>query len=168
MQHHLLAAMSVVNLFCEYSILFAVMKSKQIISVLTFLGVMVMLLVNSSCQENRRDRIEREAKEYTSKSCPAVQYQDPVLTITLDSLVFHADDPQNNYTYFYSFDGDAEAQANLNAKRDELYQTMLERVRNSVDLRHIKEEGFNIVYAYYKAGTDEKIIEFVFTPEDYR
>jgi len=43
----------------------------------------------------------------------------------------------------------------------------LAAVRNSVDLRHVKAEGLDIVYSYYNPETGEEITSFTFTPADY-
>ena len=40
-------------------------------------------------------------------------------------------------------------------------------VRNSVDLRHVKAEGLDIVYSYYNSETGEEITSFTFTKEEY-
>jgi len=125
--------------------------------------IVTLLMVLTSCQESKRARIEREAKEFTEKNCPRAEFEDIII---LDSLVCHNDD-SNDYIMYYSVHGDSTMIAEVKEKQAVLYEPMLSAVRNSIDLRHIKAEGLNIVYIYYDAETGKKITEFKFTPKDY-
>lgn len=127
------------------------------------LAFMLMALSFVSCQESKRDRIEREAREYTEKSCPRAEFQD---IIYLDSLVCH-NDSLNNYVYYYSVKADSQMVQQMKSGYDDARKVLLKGVRNSIDLRYIKEERLNIVYAYYDAQTHKLIQKYVFTPNDY-
>ena len=127
------------------------------------LALLSLALSLVSCQESRRDRIEREAREYTEKSCPRAEFQD---IIYLDSLVCR-NDSLDNYVYYYSVRADSAMVERMKSGYDESRELLLKGVRNSIDLRYIKEERLNIVYAYYDARTHELIQKYVFTPEDY-
>ena len=129
----------------------------------TLLLLMAALLLLTACQESKRERFEREAREYTAKNCPRVEFED---LIFLDSLVC-PNDGSNTYTLYYSIHGDSTAMADLVEQYDDLYAALLGGVRNSVDLRHVKAEGLDIVYAYYNPETGEEITSFTFKPEDY-
>jgi hypothetical protein len=129
----------------------------------TLLLLTTALLLLTACQESKRERFEREAREYTAKNCPRAEYED---LIFLDSLVC-PNDGSNTYTLYYSIHGDSAAMADLNEQYDDLYAVLLGGVRNSVDLRHVKAEGLDIVYAYYNPETGEEIASFTFKPEDY-
>ncbi len=131
-------------------------------AVITFFAVVVISSM-CSCQESKRERLEREAKEYTEKNCPCPIVQD---IIYLDSLVCH-NDGNNDYIYYYSVKGDSAMYAEMNSKYKEGREALLKSVRNSVDLRFVKAEGLNIIYSYYDATTHHKIQEYVFTPKDY-
>lgn len=126
-------------------------------------ALLLILLMVTSCQESKRDRIEREAREFTQKNCPRAEFDDLII---LDSLVFH-NDGSDNFTYYYSIHDDSAAMAEITAKYDDLYAALLTAVRNSVDLRHIKAEGLNIIYSYNNPDTGEEIARFDFTPEAY-
>ena len=125
--------------------------------------LLAVLLTFTACQESKRDRIEREAREFTEKNCPRAEFEDLII---LDSLVFH-NDGSNNFTYYYSIHGDSANMAEMVAQYDQLNITLLTAVRNSVDLRYIKKEGLNIIYSYYNPDTKEQIASFCFKPEDY-
>ncbi len=127
------------------------------------LALLSLTLSLVSCQESRRDRIEREAHEYTEKNCPRAEFQD---IIYLDSLVCR-NDSLDNYVYYYSVRADSAMVERMKSGYDESRELLLKGVRNSIDLRYIKAERLNIVYAYYDARTHELIQKYVFTPEDY-
>jgi len=57
--------------------------------------------------------------------------------------------------------------AEMVAQYELLQGELLKAVRNSVDLRHIKSEGLNIIYSYYNPDTKQEIASFCFKPEDY-
>ena len=138
-------------------------KKRPAYILIACVSLMLMILV-SSCQESKRERFEREAREFTKKNCPRPEFEDIII---LDSLVCH-NDSNNNYTYCYSVKADSIMLEEMELKHDELKENLLKAVRNSIDLRHVKEEGLNIVYAYYNAETHEKLTEFCFTTKDYR
>lgn len=125
--------------------------------------MMIAMLLLTACQESKRERFEREAREFTAKNCPRAEWDD---LIFLDSLVC-PNDGSNTITYYYSIHSDSASMAEIVDKYDDLYTTLLGAVRNSVDLRHVKEEGLNIVYSYNNPDTGEEITTFTFTPEDY-
>ncbi|MBO4451757.1 MAG: hypothetical protein J5770_04985 [Bacteroidaceae bacterium] len=125
--------------------------------------MMIAMLLLTACQESKRERFEREAREFTAKNCPRAEWDD---LIFLDSLVC-PNDGSNTITYYYSIHSDSASMVEIVDKYDDLYTTLLGAVRNSVDLRHVKEEGLNIVYSYNNPDTGEEITTFTFTPEDY-
>lgn len=136
----------------------------RIIKQLAFPALMLTTIALTSCQETREERFEREAREFTQKNCPRAEFED---IIYLDSLVYH-NDGSNNYMHCYSVKGDSAMLAMMDLQHDELFDRLLTAVRNSVDMRHVKEAGLNIMYVYYNAKSHEKITEFCFTPDDYR
>mgnify|MGYP007069910442 CR=1 FL=1 len=125
---------------------------------------LALIVLVTSCQESKRERFEREAREFTKKNCPRAEFEDIII---FDSLVCH-NDGNNDYVYCYSVKADSIMLEQLEQMHDELKENFLKAVKNSVDLRHVKEEGLNIVYAYYNAETHEMLTEFRFTTEDYR
>lgn len=136
-------------------------KTQRIIHLIAVLTIMMTAM---SCQESIGERFEREASEFTKRNCPRAEFQD---IIYLDSLVYH-NDGTNDYKYCYSVKADSIMLAEIVNQSDELKARLLQGIRNSVDLRHVKEAGLNIIYAYYNAENDELITEFRFGTEDYR
>lgn len=125
--------------------------------------LLVMVMVLAACQESKRDRFAREAREYTEKNCPHAEFGD---VIFLDSLTC-PNDGSNTLTYHYSIHGDSTDIAAVVNNYNDLFSALLGAVRNSVDLRHVKAEGLNITYTYYNSETGEEITSFSFKPEDY-
>jgi len=127
-----------------------------------YLALILTVLVLVSCQENRLDRIEREAREYTVRNCPK-----PVDEITtLDSVVFHNDGSQN-YTYYYKVMLTEEQHETFKSIIDDIREKTERGVRNSIELKAMKEAGLNFVYVYRDAATDKAIAKFSVMKEDY-
>ena len=120
------------------------------------------LLMLFSCQESKEERLERETREYTQKNCPEKidEY------VTLDSLVYH-NDGSGNYYYYYSVEADSEAVAMLAQHKPELRKEHLGRIRNSVDMKHIKQMGLSINILYHDHAAHRLILDFLFTPSEY-
>ena len=140
------------------------LHNRRTANILATCLALALIVLLSSCQESKRERFEREARECTKKNCPRPEFEDIII---LDSLVCH-NDGNNDYVYCYSVKADSIMLEQMEQMHEQLKESLLMAVRNSVDLRHVKEEGLNIVYAYYNAETHEKVSEFRFTTEDYR
>ena len=140
------------------------LHNRRTTNILAACLALTLMVFVTSCQESKRERFEREAREFTKKNCPRPEFEDIII---LDSLVCH-NDSNNDYVYYYSVKADSIMLEEMEQQHEQLKENLLKAIRNSVDLRHVKEEGLNIVYAYYNAETHEKLTEFRFTTEDYR
>lgn len=140
------------------------LHNRRTTNILAACLALTLMVFVTSCQESKRERFEREAREFTKKNCPRPEFEDIII---LDSLVCH-NDSNNDYVYYYSVKADSIMLEEMEKQHEQLKENLLKAIRNSVDLRHVKEEGLNIVYAYYNAETHEKVSEFRFTTEDYR
>ena len=127
------------------------------------LTILSMLLLLTACQEKKLDRLEREAKEYTVRHCPKTM--DPITV--LDSVVFH-NDGSLDYIYYYSVTMTDELRENFETVREEVREQTLKGVRNSIELKMVKEAGLNIIYLYRDAETGEEIMKNSYTREDYQ
>lgn len=144
----------------------------QALKAATMACVLSLLMVFTSCQESKTQRLEREAQELTERNCP--QRITPDGTVILDSIVFH-DDGSNEIKYFYRVNTDDEGVVKLQLQKKQIQQSLLSGVNNSIDLRHVKEMGVTIAHYYYRIKTDsldnsrrEEILTFRFTKDDYR
>lgn len=140
------------------------LHNRRTTNILAACLALTLMVFVTSCQESKRERFEREAREFTKKNCPRPEFEDIII---LDSLVCH-NDSNNDYVYYYSVKADSIMLEEMEQQHEQLKENLLKAIRNSVDLRHVKEEGLNIVYAYYNTETHEKVSEFRFTTEDYR
>ena len=137
----------------------------QILNVRNILVLAAGMLLISSCQESKTARFERETQEFTKKNCPQV-VNGNYKWIVLDSLVFH-DDGSNNYISYYTVNSDSIDVSLLDQVWDDFSQELRRGVINSVELRHVKEAGLNILYTYRDSKTQKELAKFVFTKEDY-
>lgn len=122
----------------------------------------LLLLTVSSCQEKKLDRLARMASNYTERNCP--RRMDEVTT--LDSIVF-APSKSMDYRYCYTLTLTDEQRASFLSMKDDIRDGNLKDVRNSIELRSIKESRLNISYEYYDASTHKLLATFTYTPEEY-
>ncbi len=130
-------------------------------------AVMLALLiaVASSCQESKRQRVERESKRFTERECP--KSVSPENNVILDSLVFHDIEGNNDYIYYYTIDADEDGLANLEEQKEEMRSAILTSIRNSVELKGVKEMGLTLVYKYYNKADGKLVLEYKFAKEEY-
>jgi hypothetical protein len=127
------------------------------------LTILSMLLLLMACQEKKFDRLEREAREYTVRNCPKVIDQ----ITTLDSIAFH-NDGSLDYIYYYNVTLTDELREGFESVREGVREQTLKGLRNSIELKMVKEAGLNIVYVYRDAETGKEIMRNSFTQEDYQ
>lgn len=127
------------------------------------LPVFLFLMCLVSCQEKLLDRFERETEEYTIRNCPKQVDQ----ITTLDSLVFR-NDGSLNYTYYYSVQLTDEQRTEFSKHKANLEENTLKAVRNSIDLKAVKEAGLNIGCTYIDANTGKTLCKLRFTKEQYQ
>lgn len=125
---------------------------------LPLLGMMLF----ASCQESLEERAEREAREYTEKNCPT----PPENGVITDSLVFN----KSNKTQFYylTFTGEIDEPEMIAGHEDELRQQLLEQIRYNPTLRPYKEAGFSFAYVCRSQKTGKTVLNYKFTPKDYK
>ena len=121
-----------------------------------------MLLLLAACQEKKFDRFEREAYEYTVRNCPK---QMDEITV-LDSMVFH-NDGSLDYKYYYTVQLDEDQHQALKDILDDLKERTAKNVRNSIELKAMKEAGLNFVYIYRDAQTGKHVAKYTITKEEY-
>ncbi len=125
------------------------------------IAIAALLTALCCCQESLPDRCAREAKEYTSKKCPA-----PIDEYTvMDSLTF--DKATLTLSYYYTMRGNADNKANI--VRDKAHKALVDQVRNSTALKAYKDEGYRFGYIYHSAKNPKEVLySTVITEKDYR
>ena len=128
--------------------------------------LLLTILELSTCQEKRKDRFEREAREYTQTHCPQ-PYGDGVTT--LDSMVFTPNDSTvGDLKLYYSLQLTDEQRTAFMDKLGDIGDENLKVVRNSVLFAKHKDAGVSFTYIYHDAATGDKMVEYHFTPKDYK
>lgn len=125
--------------------------------------VLLLSVCLMSCQEKLLDRFEREAEEYTARNCP--KQMDSITT--LDSIVCR-NDGLLNYTYYYTLQLTDEQRKEFSKHKTEIEENTLKAVRNSIELKNVKEAGLNIEYIYLDAETGKTLCHLRFTKEQYK
>ena len=116
--------------------------------------------VLTSCQESMEERCAREAREYTQQKCPA--FINKVTRI--DSLTFDA--TTHTISYCYSLMGAADVAGSVN--EGEARQSLLNEIKNSMNLKAYRDEGYNIRYVYHSDSRPSEVMyEVTFTKNDY-
>ncbi len=124
---------------------------------------LVALLLAASCTESFSERRQREAREFSQRECPRMVDA----YIRMDSMAFVADPV--GLVYYYTVLGELDNDSLLTPDVvEDFRQRLLENIRNDINMRRDKEEGFTFTYHYTSESTGKTFIEASFGPEDYR
>ena len=119
------------------------------------------LVLLTSCQESLEDRCQREAKEFTEKSCP--RHIDT--EIVLDSMTFEK--ATHTISYLYTLNGSLDDTAKVDSAH--FRELLLMEVKNSTNLKLYKDAGYSFRYTYYsEKDSGTKLFEATFRENDYR
>ena len=114
-----------------------------------------------ACQESLEDRCQREAKEFTEKSCP--RHIDT--EIVLDSMTFDKD--SHTIGYCYTLQGSLDNPQRVD--KDRFSEALLLEVKNSTNIKLYKDAGYSFRYTYYsEKNSGTKLFEATFREKDYR
>lgn len=123
----------------------------------------ILLLIGAvltACQESFEDRCEREAKDFTTKKCPA----QINLNTRIDSMTF--DKRTLTVSYYYTMSGSADNAMAI--KKMNPRETLQKEVKNSTALNAVREHEYNIRYVYRSSANEGLVLfETTFTPKDY-
>lgn len=115
----------------------------------------LLALIVIGCQESQGHRFAREAEAFTRQQCPKAV--NAAGTILLDSLVYRDGDP-GELVYCYTVDVSEEEAADLKRQRELRYQHMRTAIRQSIELKRIKEARLTIVHCYLTPNTDTLLL----------
>jgi ADP-ribose pyrophosphatase YjhB (NUDIX family) len=114
-----------------------------------------------ACQESLEDRCQREAKEFTEKSCP--RHIDT--EIVLDSMTFEKE--SHIIGYCYTLQGSLDNP--LRVDKEKFREALLLEVKNSTNLKLYKDANYSFRYTYYsEKNSGTKLFEATFREKDYR
>lgn len=126
-----------------------------------FLLAAVTAVLFCGCAESVADQAEQQAKDFTRKMCPTPYINDE----RTDSVVFVKDG--NIYTYYKKLRGKADNEKLINKLRPQLRSRLLEDLRNDIQSKRMKEEGFVFKYVYRSDSTGKTLLVETFTKKDY-
>lgn len=104
------------------------------------------------CQENIRDRAEREAKEFTLKNCPTPDYNNCIT----DSLVF--DKRSDTHFTYVRFTGDNDNAEAIKIHKGEIREAIRKSLLADAKLKPFIDEGFNFEYVCRSYSEPDSVI----------
>ncbi len=127
------------------------------------IAVLFILLALCSC---RKQSFEERVAENLADINQKLPIRLDSLS-TMDSLVFRSD----TYTLqtFYTLEGMADNDSVLNEEfRNTLSDRLLGSLKGNIQYRKYKERAFVFEYLYYSKTSGHLLMNFSFTPDDYR
>ncbi len=110
----------------------------------------LLLLTFYSCQEPREKTFEKLAKEYTAK-CPVTIGEG----IRIDSMIYNP--KTNTNSNYYTLSGRIDSPDSIQKKKQYMKDSMVDAVRNSLDLKEYKDFKTTIEYIYFSGSTKKEL-----------
>lgn len=105
-----------------------------------------------SCSQNIDDRAAQEAREFTEKYCPGPFVNDT----RTDSAAY--DRGTRTYTYYYTFAGELDNKAFVEANRTTLDEGLRSIIINSPEMQPFVEAGITFQYIAHSLAEPEKVV----------
>ncbi len=114
-------------------------------------------------RENMNERIHREAIEFTQKNCPKEIDEYTII----DSACY---DMENKvYTYSYTVRNALDTTVVYTDElRQSFSQTLLREIKNSIEMKPLKDQGITFSYKYFSEKNGELLLEIQFPKETYQ
>lgn len=141
------------------------MYSSNTLGRIMMISAAAMCLFSCGGRESKTDYFKRISQQYTEGNCPS-RFPDGITT--LDSLVFDDSDDTGTQKLYYTLEVDSAMRQMVIDKREELEKENLNFVRNSVIFAKQKEDGVRFKFVYYDSAKKDKILECIYTKEDYQ
>ena len=128
----------------------------------TFLILLAGSLLCACGRKSLEEQMESEAKEFTLKQCPKIidEYT------TMDSVTFNSE--SHTSSYYYSIQGELDNPDSFLPSTQEYYrETMMQKVRDDLNLRKAKDAGISFAYHFISKQTGKELLGFTITPDDY-
>lgn len=116
-----------------------------------------------SCgRKSLEEQMEIEAREFTLKQCPKVLDD----FTTLDSITFKGE--SHTSCYYYTIQGELDNPDSFLPSTQAYYrETMMQKVRDDLNLRKAKDAGISFAYHFLSKKTGKELLGFIITKEDY-
>lgn len=117
-------------------------------------------VIFTACHKQTFDeRLIAETKQFNKKEAPKRLDEFTLF----DSMSYDIDSQM--LTYYYTMSNQIDEQV---LPVDVFQQKLLENLRTSLTLKSHKDHNINFRYVYYHEGTGQRLIDCIFTPEDYK
>ena len=122
------------------------------------------IFVFGGCRRETKDeKFKRDFEQFTQKECP--KFVDP--NIRMDSICYDIESRTRSeyYTVFNQLDNDSIYTNDqiINPFRE----SILEELKNSIQLKTYKDEGITFRYDYRSNTTGKILLVLTYSPEDY-
>lgn len=125
-------------------------------------ALLPVVLVSCKKKEVTPEQIEMNTAYYSSRVCP-MRIND---NMTMDSVVFHADDPENYY-YYYTVSGIMDNDYELPILIDGQRSIYLTNLRTATEMQPVMELGATVNHVFRSKSTGKVIYDLVFVSEEY-
>lgn len=112
--------------------------------------------------ETPREKLARETAEFSAKHCP----KDIGEGQRLDSLSY--DITSNALTHYYTLAGKHVTREFLADKKTDIRQRLLSGLKGEKSMEAMRQEKVDFVYRFRAAVSGQEVLEFTFTPQDYK
>lgn len=114
------------------------------------------------CHDSLEERAKKDTEMYTLKKCPTpIIYNERT-----DSIVFEPD--TRTIHYYLSLFNEADDDAVIALVKDKKTANLLEILKNDMQRKAYKDEGFNFRYTYVSGKNPKKVyIDVIFKKGDY-
>lgn len=128
--------------------------------VLVLLGLVSMV---SCFHESLDEKIARQTRDYTKRSCPKVMDKYTIL----DSMVYTI--ASKRMTYYYSLSGVMDNDSVFSSELLNIFHAdLLSNLKNNMGLHELKNNDVSFSYQYYSSTKEgHRYMSFDFSPIDY-
>lgn len=119
----------------------------------------IAILLQTACQENFDNRLQRETREFTKNHCP----QEIEPGCILDSISY--DCTNRTYTWWYQLSDTGVWVFQQNASL--LHHRLKENLQNDTELKALKSKGINFRYVYRSSCQGNIVYETTIQVDEY-
>lgn len=122
------------------------------------------LVILSSCkkEEVTPEQIELKTKDYSMRVCPRMVNE----YMTMDSVIFRADSPEDYY-YYYTVNGKMDNDYELPVLIDGQRSIYLSSLKTATDMDPVKELGASVHHVFISQKTGKTLYDLCFVSADY-
>lgn len=124
-----------------------------------YLLLIVLSALSVGCRENFDERLAREAREYTKRSCP----NEPEKGTRLDSVTYSI--PTHTYSLWYSLSEENEQV--FKSQKPLLHPLLVKRLKADVNYNALKKENVRFAFVYHSMNSGKIVFTTLIEPKEY-